>query len=137
VTNLIQRDLPFTGIIEYTALADPAVETAGHHLVYLPRYDVPDSPWFERSEADIVEEGLAGLERVWPDIRSWVVETRVHRERRVQALWLPGTRPRTAPLRSRSAPIESITAELVGQDTLNNNAVIRLVNTEAARLVRS
>jgi protoporphyrinogen oxidase len=134
VTNLIQRDLPFTGIIEYTALADPAEETAGHHLVYLPRYDVPDSPWFERSEEEITEEGLRGLERIWPDIRSWVVRTFVHRERRVQALWLPGTRQRTAPLRSRSAPIESITAELVGLDTLNNNAVIRLVNAQGARL---
>jgi protoporphyrinogen oxidase len=134
VTNLIQRDLPFTGIIEYTALADPAVETAGHHLVYLPRYDVPDSPWFERSEDDIREEGLRGLARIWPEVRSWVVGTRVHRERRVQALWLPGTRQRTEPLRSRSSPIESITAELVGLDTLNNNAVIRLVNAQAARL---
>jgi len=134
VTNLIQRDLPFTGIIEYTALADPAEETAGHHLIYLPRYDVPDSPWFERSEEEITEEGLRGLERIWPDIRSWVVRTFVHRERRVQALWLPGTRQRTAPLRSRSAPIESITAELVGLDTLNNNAVIRLVNAQGARL---
>lgn len=134
VTNLIQRDLPFTGIIEYTALADPAVETAGHHLVYLPRYDVPDSPWFERSEADITEEGLAALERIWPEIRSWVVSSVVNRERRVQALWLPGTRQRTEPLRSRSAPIESITAELVGLDTLNNNAVIRLVNAQVPRL---
>jgi protoporphyrinogen oxidase len=135
VTNLIQRDLPFTGIIEYTALADSAAEMAGHHLVYLPRYDVPESPWFERSEAEITEEGLAGMARIWPEIRSWVVSTRVHRERRVQALWLPGTRQRTSPLRSRSAPIESITAELVGLDTLNNNAVIRLVNAQAARLV--
>ena len=134
VTNLIQRDLPFTGIIEYTALADADAEMAGHHLVYLPRYDVPDSPWFERSEAEITEEGLAGLERIWPDIRSWVVSTRVHRERRVQALWLPGTRQRVSPLRSQSAPIESITAELVGLDTLNNNAVIRLVNAQATRL---
>jgi protoporphyrinogen oxidase len=136
VTNLIQRDLPFTGIIEYTALADAAEETAGHHLVYLPRYDVPDSPWFERSDEDLTEEGLRSLERIWPEVRSWVVRSFVHRERRVQALWLPGTRQRTAPLRSRSAPIESITAELVGLDTLNNNAVIRLVNEQAVRLGR-
>jgi protoporphyrinogen oxidase len=137
VTNLIQRDLPFTGVVEYTALADPAEEMAGHHLVYLPRYDVPESPWFERSDQDIVEDGLGGLERIWPEIRSWVVRTVVNRERRVQALWLPGTRQRTSPLRSRSAPIESITAELVGLDTLNNNAVIRLVNAHAARLAGS
>jgi len=63
------------------------------------------------------------------------VRTTVNRERRVQALWLPGTRQRTEPLRSLSAPIESVTAELVGLDTLNNNAVIRLVNAQAARLV--
>jgi protoporphyrinogen oxidase len=134
VTNLIQRDLPFTGIIEYTALADPA-EMGGHHLVYLPRYEPPDSPWFERTDAEILEGGIGALERVWPDLRQRIVHAFVHRERRVQALWLPGTRQRTEPLRSRTAPVESITAELVGLDTLNNNAVIRLANAQAARLL--
>ena len=135
VTNLIQRDLPFTGIIEYTALADPAMETAGHHLVYLPRYETPDSPWFERSNEEITEEGLRALAKVWPDIRERVCRSFVNRERRVQALWLPGTRQRTEPLRSRTVPVESITAELVGLDTLNNNAIIQLANAQATRLV--
>ena len=135
VTNLIQRDLPFTGIIEYTALADPAAETAGHHLVYLPRYETPDSPWFERSNEEITEEGLRALAKVWPDIRERVCRSFVNRERRVQALWLPGTRQRTEPLRSCTVPVESITAELVGLDTLNNNAIIQLANAQAARLV--
>ena len=135
VTNLIQRDLPFTGIIEYTALADPATETAGHHLVYLPRYETPDSPWFERSNEEITEEGLRALAKVWPDIRERVCRSFVNRERRVQALWLPGTRQRTEPLRSRTVPVESITAELVGLDTLNNNAIIQLANAQATRLM--
>jgi protoporphyrinogen oxidase len=134
VTNLIQRDLPFTGIIEYTALADTA-EMAGHHLIFLPRYETPDSPWFERSDAEIVEGGLAALARIWPDVRQAVVHAFVNRERRVQAIWLPGIRQRTTPLRSRATPVESITAELVGLDTLNNNAIVRLVNAESARLV--
>ena len=134
VTNLLQRNLPFTGIIEYTALANPAVETAGRHLVYLPRYEPPDSPWFERSDADITEGGLSALEPIWPDLRRWVVRSVVNRERRVQALWLPGTRQRVEPLRSLSLPVESITAELVGMDTLNNNAIVRLANAQGTRL---
>jgi protoporphyrinogen oxidase len=134
VTNLLQRDLPFTGIIEYTALANPAVETAGRHLVYLPRYEPPDSPWFDRSDADVTESGLAALEPIWPDLRRRVVRSVVNRERRVQAIWLPGTRQSVEPLRSRSLPIESITAELVGLDTLNNNAIVRLANAHGTRL---
>ncbi len=64
-----------------------------------------------------------------------MVRTFVYREPIVQALWLPGTRQRKEPLRSRQAPVESITAELVGLDTLNNNAIIRLANAQAARVV--
>jgi hypothetical protein len=134
VTNLLQRTLPFTGIIEYTALADPAVETAGRHLVYLPRYEPPDSPWFDRSDADVTEGGLSALEPIWPDVRRHVVRSVVNRERRVQALWLPGTRHGVEPLRSRSLPVESITAELVGMDTLNNNAIVRLANAHGTRI---
>lgn len=135
VTNLIQRDLPFTGIVEYTALADRHAETAGRHLVFLPRYEPPDSPWFERPDAEIIEGALAALERIWPDIRARVVRAVVNRERRVQAIWLPGTRQRVEPLCSRTVPVESITAELVGLDTLNNNAIVRLANAQAARLL--
>jgi protoporphyrinogen oxidase len=134
VTNLIDRDLPFTGIVEYTALADTA-HLGGHHLVFLPRYEPPDSPWFQRSDADLLETAYAGLERVWPDLRSQVVSGWVHRARRVQAIWLPGTRPRTEPLASTIAPVESLTAELVGLDTLNNNAIVRLVNAHAPRIL--
>ena len=72
---------------------------------------------------------------MWPDIRERVCRSFVNRERRVQALWLPGTRQRTEPLRSRTVPVESITAELVGLDTLNNNAIIQLANAQATRLV--
>ncbi len=134
VTNLIDRDLPFTGIVEYTALADRA-HLGGHHLVLLPRYEPPDSPWFERSDADLLETAFAALARVWPDIRSQVARAFVHRARRVQAIWLPGTRPRTEPLASAVAPVESLTAELVGLDTLNNNAIVRLVDAHAPRIL--
>ena len=135
VTNLIQRGLPFTGIIEYTAVADSESEMAGYHLVYLPRYETPDSPCFALSNAEITERCLEALEKIWPDIRTRVVRTFVNREPLVQALWLPGTRQPTEPLRSRQVPVESITAELVGLDTLNNNAIIRLANAQAARVV--
>jgi protoporphyrinogen oxidase len=135
VTNLIETELPFTGIVEYTALADSEQDFGGYHLVYLPRYEVPDSEWFDKSDEEILEGGMRGLEAVWPDVRERVVASFVNRARRVQAIWLPGTRERVEPLRSRTTPVESITAELVGLDTLNNNAILRLANTQARRLL--
>jgi protoporphyrinogen oxidase len=135
VTNLIERDLPFTGVVEYSALAEPERDFGGHHLVYLPRYVRPDDPLFDRTDADLTEGALDALARVWPEIRSWLVSAHVHRARHVQAIWLPGTRPRGEPLRSSAAPVESLTAELVGLDTLNNNAIVRLVNAETPNLI--
>ncbi len=45
VTNITDDGFPFTGVIEMTALVDPA-ELGGRHLVYLPRYTAPGDPTF-------------------------------------------------------------------------------------------
>jgi protoporphyrinogen oxidase len=135
LTYLTERDLPFTGVVEYSALADPETDFARHHLVYLPRYLRPDDPLFERPDGELVAEGLDALARVWPEVRRWLVSAHVHRARHVQAIWLPGTRPRGEPPLSSRAPVESLTAERVGQDTLNNNAIVRLVNAETPNLL--
>ena len=43
VLNLTEENLPFTGVIEMTNLVSLS-ETAGYHLVYLPKYTVPGDP---------------------------------------------------------------------------------------------
>lgn len=134
VTNLIDRGFPFTGLIEVSNLAGTE-ELGGHHLVMLPRYDVPDSPWFDREDHAIAESFINALKQSCPDIESHLIRWQVHRERRVQALWIDGAPPaEVRPFHSPDGRIWSVNAELAGRDTLNNNAIVRVAN-EAARIL--
>lgn len=87
VTNVTDDWVPFTGIIEMTAMVDPA-ELNGHHLVYLPKY-VPsdDDASFAMSNEELEEKFVSALERLYPDFSAAdVVACRVSRAREVMAV---------------------------------------------------
>lgn len=84
--NITDDRIPFTGIIETTTYIDPEF-VGGHHLVYLPKYTLPGSPWQEKSDEEIREVWLRHLETMFPHFdRRWVRYFLVHRERYVEPL---------------------------------------------------
>lgn len=84
--NITDERIPFTGVIETTAYIDPQY-AGGHHLVYLPKYTMPDSPWFKLSDDEVRETWLKNLEVMFPDFkRDSVKHMLVHRERLVEPL---------------------------------------------------
>jgi len=86
VTNLTDSKLPFTGIIEMTALVDPA-QFGGHTLVYLPRYLPQDDPLWQRPDDEIVGQFVHALQKIYPDLTEQdIVATRVGRVRHVLAV---------------------------------------------------
>ncbi|MBW8883943.1 MAG: FAD-dependent oxidoreductase [Planctomycetia bacterium] len=64
VTNVTDA-APFTGVIEMTALVDPA-EVGGHTLLYLPKYVAADDPAWLKSDAEIQAQFVAALARLYP-----------------------------------------------------------------------
>jgi protoporphyrinogen oxidase len=129
ITNLIEPGLPFTGIIEVSSLVDRQ-EFAGHAFVMLPRYDVPQSEWFSKSDEEVFEAIVGSLEPYWPDLRQGIVHWFVHREPIVQALWTTAPPP-AAPQCTQDGRVWSINAELAGRDTLNNNAIVKVAEDAA------
>ncbi len=84
--NLTDDSLPFTGIIETTSYIDPQY-VGGHHLVYLPKYTAPNSPYQKYSDDGIKELWLKHLETMFPQFqRSWIRYFNVYRERYVEPL---------------------------------------------------
>jgi protoporphyrinogen oxidase len=84
--NVADRQIPFTGIIETTSYIDPAL-VGGHHLVYVPKYTAPGSPWFSASDDDIRRAWLQALVRIVPTFsESSIRYFRIHRERYVDPL---------------------------------------------------
>lgn len=135
VTNLIQKGFPFTGIIGISNLTGPE-ELNGRHLAVLPRYEVPDSPYFERSLDEVAGEFLDALRPIWPDIRQNVIRCYLNRERLVQALWIDAPPSLQGPAKSVSGRIWGVNAELAGRDTLNNNAIVRVAEGAAADFLK-
>src|SRR5205823_8333679 len=85
VTN-ITDSAPFTGVIEMTALVDPA-EFGGRALVYLPKYVTADDSAWSRSDDEIRTDFLAALQRLYPRFSpDEVLAFRLSRVRHVFAL---------------------------------------------------
>jgi len=79
ITNITDDGLPFTGVIETTALVDRE-RFGGRSLVYLPRYLTGTDPLWDRPDAEILEQFLRGIERMYPAFRrDQVAGHAVHR----------------------------------------------------------
>ena len=68
VTNITDKDTPFTGIIEMTALVDKKEEFKGKNLVYLPKYVDSDDLLFEENDTEIRKIFLDALLKMYPGI---------------------------------------------------------------------
>jgi len=128
--------MPFTGVIEISSMTGTQ-EMNGNHLVMLPRYDVPESPWFDRPEAEVAAEFLSALRRVRPDIEQNVERYFVHRAKHVQALWIQEPPRNQGPRRTADGRVWSVNAEMAGRDTLNNNAIVQVANAAAREIAAS
>lgn len=83
VTNITDLDIPFTGVIEMTALVDPA-EFGGSTLIYLPKYIAPDDDLFDASDDEVVSRFIAALTRMHPNFTtSNIIASEVSRARYV------------------------------------------------------
>ena len=86
VTNITDDGFPFTGVIEMTALVDPAT-FGGRNLVYLPRYTTADDESWNWSDEEIVRRFTESLRRMYPDLSdSNVLEAKVSRVKNVLAV---------------------------------------------------
>lgn len=84
--NITDDHIPFTGVIETTTYIDPRF-VGGHHLVYLPKYTAPNSPWQHKEDEEIEEIWLQNLTAMFPEFkREWVRYFLVHREKYVEPI---------------------------------------------------
>ena len=94
----IDPEVPFQGIVESTTLMDRQ-ETAGLHLIYLMNYLHRTDPLFARSDEQILQAYVAGLKRLFPDLRDEdVVQARVFRSAFVEPLYTLGYQRRQPPV---------------------------------------
>lgn len=135
VTNITDPTVPFTAVIEMTALVDRE-RFGGHTLVYLPWYLPAGDPAWDWSDAEIRARFLAGLERMQPGFRaSDVVAFNVARVREVLAIsTLDYSRTALPNTRTSQPNIFLVNSAQIANGTLNVNETIGLANRKAAEL---
>ncbi len=135
VTNITDSWVPFTGVIEMTALVDPAT-FGGHSLVYLPRYLSQQDPTWQRSDDSLVSESIDALTRMYPAFRADdVVASRVARARDVLAIsTLNYSRDSLPPVTTSIDHVFVVNSAQIAYGTLNVNETLALAARQAAAL---
>jgi protoporphyrinogen oxidase len=135
VTNITEPWVPFTGVIEMSALVDRE-HFGGHALVYLPKYVDPADPLFQKDDESIREEFVVALERMYPAFRREdVVAFRISRVRQVFALPTLGYSTRLPPMTTSVPGIHIVNSAHILNGTLNVNETVQLAEREAKRLL--
>jgi protoporphyrinogen oxidase len=135
VTNLTDSWVPFTAVIEMSALVDRQ-HFGGKALVYLPKYVSPDDAAFSLSDEEIRETFFSALSRMYPQFSpSSVLSFRVSRVKHVFAL---STLNRSGQLPSVVTSIPGVylvnSAQIVN-GTLNVNETVQLAERSARQIL--
>ncbi len=134
VTNLADESLPFTGIIEMTNLI-ARDETAGRHLVYLPKYTSPEDPLFSLGDEHIWQNFWPSLQRVYPRLKESDIEGRyVFRERFVQPLPVIDYSDLVPQMKTGLDGLLVANTSQIVNSTLNNNQMVQIARKAAAAL---
>jgi protoporphyrinogen oxidase len=136
VTNITDTWVPFTAVIEMSALVDRA-HFGGHSLVYLPKYVDPEDIAFALSDDELKEQFLSALERMYPHFeRHDLVSFRISRVRHVFPIptlnyseQLPSTTITSHP------GIHIVNSAHIVNGTLNVNETVQLAEKMAAQLL--
>jgi len=136
VTNITDPTVPFTAVIEMSALV-AREEFGGRSLVYLPKYvDANDADAFALPDEELKTRFLAALARMYPHFRADdVLAFRVSRVRHVFPLPVVGYSARVPPQETSHPAVRVVNSAHILNGTLNVNETVRLADDAAARLL--
>jgi protoporphyrinogen oxidase len=135
VTNITDRQIPFTAVIEMSALVDRS-HFNGHALVYLPKYVAPDDATFALSDEEIQERFVAALERMYPDFnRDELVSFRVSRVRHVFPIPTLNYSKQLPAVATSIPGLHILNSAHIVNGTLNVNETVQLAEKATAQLL--
>ncbi len=126
VTNITDDWVPFTAVIEMSALVDKS-EFGGNALIYLPRYADPTDPVFEKSDDELREEFVSALEKMYPHFsRDHVEAFKVSRVRHVVGLSTLNYSKNLPDMKTSMPGVYAVNSAQIVNGTLNVNESLLL-----------
>ncbi len=137
VTNITESWVPFTGIIEMSALVDPQ-DFGGHSLVYLPKYVTPDEPICSLSDREIESLFLEALGKIYPHFNSNdVLSFRLSRVKYVLAIPTLNYSRQLPSKHTSISGVYIINSAHIVNGTLNVNETVQLAENYVCELLKS
>jgi protoporphyrinogen oxidase len=135
LTYIADETIPFTGVIEMTAVVDPA-RLGGHSLVYLPTYVPSDDPLFEVPDEEIRRRCIAALTKMYPTFSvDDLVAFRVSRARNVLAIQALDYSKNVPPMDTSIPGLHIVTSAQIINGNLNVDETIALGEKGARHLL--
>lgn len=135
VINLIEKALPFTGVIESTNILS-SEELKGKHLVYLPRYVTQDDFFNSLQDDEITNLFIEKLSTIFPEFKKEdILHAKVFRERYVQPILGLNFLDSDIHYQTSLPNIYLANTAMIFDSTLNNNAAIGLAQSAAQAII--
>jgi protoporphyrinogen oxidase len=136
VTNLTDDWVPFTGVIEMSALVDRK-EFGGNALVYLPKYLAADDPAWQQTDEHLKEIFVSALERMYSHFRREdVLAFQVSRVRYVFPIPTLNYSERVPGMKTSVPGLSLVNSAQILNGTLNVNETVQLAVKSAAKLMQ-
>ncbi len=135
LTYITDPSVPFSAVVEMSALVDGERHFGGRGLVYLPKYVKSDAPLLDAPDDEIEATFLAAFERMFPDVgRDDVLCFRISRVRHLLALATLGYSDRLPEVTTSVPGVHIVNSAHIVNGTLNVNETVQLAERAASRL---
>ena len=135
VTNITDTWVPFTGVIEMSALVDKQT-FGGKTLVYLPKYLNPGDPMFDASNEEIENLFINALKKMYPFINESNIEyVGIARARQVFALSTLNYSRNLPPIKTTIPGVYILNSSHITNGTLNVNETIQVAETKLKEIL--
>jgi protoporphyrinogen oxidase len=126
VINLLDKELPFTGIIEATNVVSPE-ETDNKHIIFLPKYTPSDDPMYSHSDEEIIDLFVDHLKKVFPSLNDEeILYKGIHKSRYVQPIQTLQYQENIPEFNTSIKDVFIVNTSMIINSTLNNNTSISL-----------
>lgn len=126
VINLLDKELPFTGVIEATNVVSPE-ETGGKHIVFLPKYAPADDPIHGQTDDQIIADFTRHLKRMFPDLDdTQILHRALHKARYVQPVQTLEYQQNLPRFQTPMPGLHIVNTAMIINSTLNNNNSLTL-----------
>ncbi len=135
LTYLTDSDLPFTAVVEMSALTGTD-RFGGQTLAYLPRYVTQKDPYWDLDDDTVKARFIEGLQKVYPDLDTDdIAAFRLARVRNVMAVPTVGYTDVVPPVMTNIDGFHIVNSSQITDGTLNVDATLGVVDRALPQLL--